>query len=93
MDIIYTSGASESNNHVLKGITSKYNNRGNHIITTYLEHSSILSTLNYLSSQGFIIDYVKKVIVCRDHIEVIFNVIFSFFDDKKTHDLYIIVTR
>lgn len=59
MDIIYTSGASESNNHILKGITSKYNNRGNHIITTYLEHSSILSTLKYLSSQGFIIDYVK----------------------------------
>lgn len=59
MDIIYTSGASESNNHILKGIASKYQNRGNHIITTYLEHSSILSTLNYLSSQGFIIDYVK----------------------------------
>lgn len=59
MDIIYTSGASESNNHVLKGVTSKYQNRGKHIITTYLEHSSVLSTLNYLSSQGFIIDYVK----------------------------------
>lgn len=59
MDIIYTSGASESNNHVLKGIATKYQNRGKHIITTYLEHSSILSTLNYLSSQGFTIDYVK----------------------------------
>ena len=59
MDIIYTSGASESNNHVLKGVCSKYKNRGKHIITTYLEHSSILSTTNYLSSQGFTIDYVK----------------------------------
>ena len=59
MDIIYTSGASESNNHVLKGVCSKYKNRGNHIISTYLEHSSILSTLDYLSKQGFIIDYVK----------------------------------
>lgn len=58
-EIIYTSGASESNNHVLKGICSKYQNRGNHIITTYLEHSSILSTVNYLSSQGFIVDYIK----------------------------------
>ena len=38
---------------------SKYKNRGNHIITTYLEHSSILSTVNYLSSQGFNVDYVK----------------------------------
>ncbi|MBQ8681649.1 MAG: cysteine desulfurase [Bacilli bacterium] len=58
-EIIYTSGASESNNHVLKGVASKYQNRGKHIITTYLEHSSILSTTNYLSNQGFIIDYVK----------------------------------
>lgn len=58
-EIIYTSGASESNNHVLKGVATKYQNRGKHIISTYLEHSSILSTLNYLSSQGFIVDYVK----------------------------------
>jgi len=59
MDIIYTSGASESNNHILKGICSKYKNRGNHIISTYLEHSSITSTLDYLAKEGFIIDYVK----------------------------------
>lgn len=58
-EIIYTSGASESNNHIIKGICSKYQNRGKHIITTYLEHSSILSTVNYLSSQGFTIDYIK----------------------------------
>ena len=42
-EVIYTSGASESNNQVIKGVCSKYKNRGNHIITTYLEHSSILS--------------------------------------------------
>lgn len=59
MDIIYTSGASESNNHILKGICSKYKNRGNHIISTYLEHSSITSTLDYLAKEGFIIDYVR----------------------------------
>jgi len=58
-EIIYTSGASESNNQVIKGICSKYQNRGKHIITTLLEHSSILSVMNYLSNQGFIIDYVK----------------------------------
>ena len=50
MDVIYTSGASESNNHIIKGIASKYKNRGMHIITTYLEHSSVLETLKYLSS-------------------------------------------
>lgn len=59
MDVIYTSGASESNNHVLKGVAFKYKNRGHHIITTHLEHSSIISTMNYLESLGFIIDYVK----------------------------------
>ena len=57
-DIIYTSGASESNNQAIKGICSKYKNRGKHIITTYLEHSSISSTVKYLTSQGFEVDYV-----------------------------------
>ena len=58
-EIIYTSGASESNNTVLKGVASKYKNRGNYIITTPLEHSSVLETCKYLESKGFIIDYVK----------------------------------
>lgn len=58
-EIIYTSGASESNNHVLKGVCSKYQNRGKHIITTLLEHSSIISTVNHLANQGFKVDYVK----------------------------------
>lgn len=58
-EIIYTSGASESNNTVLKGVAFRYRNRGNHIITTPLEHSSILETTKYLEREGFIIDYVK----------------------------------
>lgn len=58
-EIIYTSGASESNNTVLKGTCFKYKNRGNHIITSPLEHSSVLETCKYLESIGFIIDYVK----------------------------------
>ena len=58
-DIIYTSGASEANNHIIKGVASRYQNRGKHIITTYLEHSSVLSSVNYLSDHGFDVDYVK----------------------------------
>ena len=58
-EIIYTSGASESNNTVLKGVASKYKTRGNHIITSPLEHSSVLETCKYLESKDFIIDYVK----------------------------------
>lgn len=58
-EIIYTSGASESNNMVIKGICAKYKNRGKHIITTFLEHSSIIAPLNYLSTMGFEVDFVK----------------------------------
>ena len=56
-EIIYTSGASESNNTIIKAI-QKFQNRGKHIITTKLEHSSIYGPLNYLEKQGFKIDYV-----------------------------------
>ncbi len=58
-EIIYTSGASESNNTAIKGICLRYQNRGKHIITTYLEHSSIIAPLNYLTKLGFEVDYVK----------------------------------
>ena len=58
-EIIYTSGASESNNLALKGICFKYKNRGKHIITTHLEHSSILNQVQFLEDNGFTIDYVK----------------------------------
>ena len=58
-EVIYTSGASESNNTAIKGICLKYQNRGKHIITTYLEHSSVIAPLNYLTSLGFEVDFVK----------------------------------
>lgn len=52
-EIIYTSGASESNNLAIKGIALKYQNRGKKIITTELEHSSIYGPLGYLQKLGF----------------------------------------
>lgn len=58
-EIIYTSGASEANNTAIKGICLKYQNRGKHIITTALEHSSIIEPLNYLKTQGFEVEYVN----------------------------------
>ena len=58
-EIIYTSGASESNNLALKGIALKYQNRGKHIITTEFEHSSIYGPLSYLQQLGFKVDFVK----------------------------------
>ena len=58
-EIIYTSGASEANNTAIKGICLKYQNRGRHIITTPLEHSSIIEPLNYLKELGFEVEYVN----------------------------------
>ena len=58
-EVIYTSGASEANNAAIKGICLKYQNRGKHIITTKLEHSSIIAPLNYLQKQGFKISFVE----------------------------------
>lgn len=56
-EVIYTSGASESNNTALKGVALRYKNRGNHIITTNFEHSSIVAPLNYLQKQGYKVDF------------------------------------
>lgn len=58
-EIIYTSGATESNNTAIKGIALKYQNRGKHIITSPLEHSSIYGPLDYLKTMGFEVDYVN----------------------------------
>lgn len=58
-EVIYTSGSSESNNLAIKGIALKYSNRGKHIITTSLEHSSIYGPIDYLINNGFSVDFVK----------------------------------
>jgi len=75
-EVIYTSGATESNNMVLKGVCSKYKSRGNHIITSYLEHSSILETVKYLEDKGFIVDYVnvkEDGLIDLDHLKELIN--------------------
>ena len=75
-EIIYTSGATESNNTVFKGIAFRYRNRGNHIITSHLEHSSIIETCKYLERNGFAIDYVninKDGTINLDHLKSLIN--------------------
>lgn len=52
-NIIYTSGSSESNNLIIKGITDRYKNKGKHIIISAIEHSSIIAPCNYLASNGY----------------------------------------
>ncbi len=51
-EIIFTSGATESNNLALIGTFKKYNSKGNHIISSAIEHPSILDTLQYLKTIG-----------------------------------------
>lgn len=75
-EIIYTSGASESNNLALKGIVDKYSNRGKHIITTEFEHSSIYGPLSYLQKyKGVDVDFVETDEYGRVKLESLENLI------------------
>lgn len=58
-EVIFTSGASEANNLAIMGYLNKYKNRGKHIITTKLEHSSVSDTVKYLENNGYVVDYVN----------------------------------
>ena len=57
-EIIFTSGATESNNLALKGVMAKNTNRGSHLITCTTEHKAILDTARYLESQGTKVTYL-----------------------------------
>ncbi|MBI1882611.1 MAG: IscS subfamily cysteine desulfurase [Chlamydiae bacterium] len=57
-EIIFTSGATESNNLAIKGVAWKYRERGNHIITCVTEHKSVLDTCRVLEKQGFEVTYL-----------------------------------
>ena len=57
-NIIYTSGSSESNNMVIKGIAEINKNKGKHIIVSAIEHSSIIAPCNYLANNGYEISVI-----------------------------------
>ena len=59
-ELVYTSGATESNNMALKGVAMAYGNRGKHIVVSKLEHPSIYAICNYLENLGFEISYVNN---------------------------------
>lgn len=57
-NIIYTSGSSESNNMVIKGIAEINKNKGKHIIVSAIEHSSIIAPCNYLANKDYEISVI-----------------------------------
>jgi cysteine desulfurase len=60
-EIVWTSGATESNNLALKGIAHFYKKRGNHIITLKTEHNAILDTCRQLEREGFEVTYMSPL--------------------------------
>ncbi|GAA3954175.1 IscS subfamily cysteine desulfurase [Chitinophaga oryziterrae] len=58
-EIIFTSGATEGDNLALKGVFEMYADKGNHIITTEIEHKAILDTCKHLEKLGASITYLK----------------------------------
>jgi cysteine desulfurase len=57
-EIIFTSGATESNNLALKGVAEMYSEKGNHVITQVTEHRSILDTAKRLEKMGLHVTYL-----------------------------------
>jgi cysteine desulfurase len=58
-EIIFTSGATESNNLAIKGVAEMYAEKGNHIITLATEHKAVLDTCKKLEKQGFRVTYLS----------------------------------
>jgi cysteine desulfurase len=57
-EILFTGGGTESNNLAIKGIAMRTASKGRHLITSDVEHMSVLNPFKYLSTQGFDVTYL-----------------------------------
>ena len=58
-EIVFTSGATESDNLAIKGVAEYYKGKGNHIITTTIEHKAVLDSCKRLEKEGYTVTYVN----------------------------------
>lgn len=75
-EVFFTSGGTESDNWAIKGAAFANVHKGNHIITTQIEHHAVLNTCSYLKEKNFNISYVpvdKSGIVSLEYIKKIVN--------------------
>jgi len=61
-EVIWTSGATESDNLAIKGVADAYANRGQHVVTSAIEHKAVLDSCRYLEGQGYDVTYIKPSI-------------------------------
>ena len=57
-EVIFTSGATESNNLAIKGVAEMYAEKGDHIITAVTEHKAVIDTCKHLEKDGFQVTYL-----------------------------------
>ena len=57
-ELIFTSGGTESNNYAIKGVAGAYRHKGNHIITSSVEHPAVVEVCNYLQEKGYRVTFL-----------------------------------